>query len=63
VSLHEIVTHPVFLSFWGAFSIDFWHWAKADGWSLSAWDWNIATKRWALGIVTGILAWQGLGRL
>lgn len=63
MTVHEIVTHPVFIGWWGAFGVDFWQWMKADGWTLSEWNWPLATKRWLVGLVMGIIAWLGLGTL
>jgi len=56
-TLHAIITHPIILGWWGAFSVDFYQWLRADGWSLSVWNWNTATKRWAVGLIGGVIAW------
>lgn len=63
MDFNTIVNHPVFIGFWSAFGVDFWHWISSPTWDFTTFDWNTATKRWAVGIVMGILAWQGLNRL
>lgn len=63
MTIHDVVQHPVFVAWWGAFGVDFWAWLKADGWTLSEWNWSKATKRWTVGLVMGVIAWLGLGSL
>ncbi len=64
MTLHTIVTDPIFLSFWGAFGVDFWHWLSANGWKMpDGFDIKTASKRWLVGLVMGVAAHYGLSGL
>jgi len=63
MSVHDIVSHPVFLGWWGAFGVDFWAWMKDPDWTLDGFNLTIASKRWLVGVIMGLFAWLGLGAL
>jgi hypothetical protein len=60
MTVHDVISHPVFLSWWGAFSVDLFLWIKAPGWKLMDFDFGVASKRWVVGILMGLLPWLGL---
>ena len=60
MTIHDVLSHPIFLAWWGAFSVDFYHWMQTPGWELKDFKLNLASKRWAVGAIGGVMAWLGL---
>jgi hypothetical protein len=50
--------------FLSAAVVDFHAMSKFNGWTdFAAYNWSVATFRWAMGIVTGALSGMGLGAM
>lgn len=61
----EYLANPLvratFIGFWSAFGVDLVEWMKKPGWRDDGFNWNLASKRWFVGALTGFLAAVGLG--
>lgn len=58
---HDPIVRAVLLGFWAAFSVDLFEWMKTPGWWDAGFNMGLATKRWAVGALAGLLGGLGLG--
>lgn len=59
--IHSTLAHDLLLGFWAAFAVDLQAWMGSTGWVVAGFNWPVATKRWAVGVLSAALLHFGMG--